>query len=79
MMGMQPIIFGKYDIQLRQCVRGLGLVYYFINKGVKVEESLYLYIPTRLHLKMGKMCSCSTFLYLPNLSSLLVLQRASPI
>lgn len=79
MMGMQPIIFGKYDIQLRQCVRGLGLVYYFINKVAKVEESLYLYIPTWLHLKMGKMYSCSTSLYFPNLPSLLVLQRASPI
>lgn len=79
MMGMQPIIFGKYDIQLHQCVWGLGLVYYFINKGAKVQESLYLCIPTWLYLKMGKMCSRSTFLYLPNLSSLLVWQTASPI
>lgn len=57
MMGMQSIIFGKYDIQLRQCVQGLGLVYCFINKGAKVQEPLYLCISIRLYLKMGKMCS----------------------
>lgn len=57
MMGMQSIIFGKYDIQLRQCVQGLGLVYCFINKGAKVQEPLYLCISIWLYLKMGKMCS----------------------
>ena len=32
MMGMQSIMFGKYDIQLRQCIQGLRLVYFFVNK-----------------------------------------------
>lgn len=68
MMGMQSIIFGKYDIQLRQCVQGLRLVYCFINKGAKVQESLYLCIPTQLYLKTGKMCRSSTSLCLPDLS-----------
>lgn len=76
MMGMQSIIFGKYDIQLRQCVQGLGLVYCFIIKGAKVQESLYLCIPIRLYLKMGKMCRSSTLLYPPDLSlCLLVLPK----
>lgn len=61
-------MFGKYDIQLRQSVQGLRLVYCFINKGAKVQQSLYLCIPTRFYLNMGKMCRSSTLLYLPDLS-----------
>lgn len=68
MMGMQSIIFGKYDIQLRQCVQGLRLVYCFINKGAKVQQSLYLCIPTGFYLNMGKMCRSSPLLSLPDLS-----------
>lgn len=73
MMGMQSIIFGKYDIQLRQCVRGFGLVYCFINKEAKVQESLYLCMAIQLYLKMGKMCRSSTLFYLHDLSFCLLI------
>ena len=80
MMGMQSIIFGKNDIQLRQCVQGSGLVYCFINKGAKVQELLYLCVPMQLYLKMGKMCRSSTLLYLPDLPFCLpVLPNSFPI
>lgn len=78
MMGMQSIIFGKYDIQLRQCVQGSGSVYCFTSKGAKVQGLLYLCIPMQLYLKMGKMYRSSTLLYLPDLSfCLLVLPKCT--
>lgn len=74
---MQSIISGKYDIWLRQCVQGSGLVYCFINKGTKVQESLYLCIPIQLYLKMRKKYTSSTSLYLPDLSfCLLILPKS---
>lgn len=79
MMGMQSIIFGKYDIKLRQCVQASELVYCFINKGAKVQELLYLSIPIQLYLKTGKMCRSFTLLYLPDLSVCYFYSKASPI
>lgn len=74
---MQSIISGKYDIWLRQCVQGSGLVYCFINKGTKVQELLYLYITIQLYLKMRIKYTSSTSPYLPDPSfCLLILPKS---